>query len=342
MRKVKVAVLMGGKSPEHEISLISGREVVRNLDKSKYTPLPVVISRDGSKWRLTDAKSIFSLPDPIKARSKKKEIVPLSYKEITGANNLSRGVDVAFIAMHGPYGEDGTIQGMLELSGVKYTGSKVLASALGMDKIKFRELLKGRSIPIPKYIVVKRGEKVRNLKELGRPPYFVKPYNLGSSVGASIARKKSELKNALKLAFEYGNIAIVDEYLKGKELTVSVIGNEDPKALPVIEIRPLKGEFFDYESKYSESGAKEIVPARLSKKLTRKVQQLAIEVYKAIGTSGFGRVDFILKENKYPYVLEINTIPGLTPMSLLPKAAAAAGISYPKLLERIIKYALEK
>jgi len=129
---------------------------------------------------------------------------------ITGANNLSRGVDVAFIAMHGPYGEDGTIQGMLELSGVKYTGSKVLASALGMDKIKFRELLKGRSIPIPKYIVVKRGEKVRNLKELGRPPYFVKPYNLGSSVGASIARKKSELKNALRLAFEYGNIALVE------------------------------------------------------------------------------------------------------------------------------------
>src|SRR3990172_11145141 len=207
MRKVKVAVLMGGKSPEHEISLISGREVVRNLDKSKYTPLPVVISRDGSKWRLTDAKSIFSLPDPIKARSKKKEIVPLSYKEITGANNLSRGVDVAFIAMHGPYGEDGTIQGMLELAGIKYTGSKVLASALGMDKIKFREFLKGKGLPIPKYVVVKNGEKIGSLKTLGRPPYFVKPYNQGSSVGASLVKQKSEIKKALDLAFRYSDTA---------------------------------------------------------------------------------------------------------------------------------------
>jgi len=341
MRKIKVAVLMGGKSPEHEISLISGQEVVRNLNKSKYAILPVVISRDGTRWRLTDSKSALRLPDPLKARASKKEIIPASYKEISGANKLAQGVDVAFIAMHGPYGEDGTIQGMLELAGIKYTGSKVLASALGMDKIKFREVLKGKNLPIPKYLVVKKGKKIPNLKEVGKAPYFIKPYNQGSSVGASIARKKSGLAKALKLAFKYSNVALVDEYLKGMEITVSVIGNEKPKALPVIEIKPLKGEFFDYESKYTESGAEEIVPARIPSQLTKKVQDLAIDVYQAVGARGFARVDFILKGNRYPYVLEINTIPGLTPMSLLPKAAKSAGISYTALLDKIIKYALE-
>ena len=342
MRKIRVAVLMGGKSPEHEISLISGQEVVRNLDKSKFTILPVVISRDGTRWRLTDPKSALSLPDPLKARFSKKEIVPASYKEISSVNNLASGVDVAFIAMHGPYGEDGTIQGLLELAGIKYTGSKVLASALGMDKIKFRELLKGKSLPIPKYVAVRKGEKIGNPKELGKPPYFVKPYNQGSSVGASIVKKKSELTKALRLSYRYSDTALVDEYLKGMEVTVSLIGNEKPLALPVIEIRPLKGEFFDYESKYTESGAEEIVPARLSKGLTKKIQDLAVDVYKAIGARGFARVDFILKGTKYPYVLEINTIPGLTPMSLLPKAAKAAGINYAKLLEKIINYASSK
>ncbi len=332
---------MGGKSPEHEISLISGREVVGNLDTSKYTALPVVISRDGERWRLTDVKSVLSLPDPLEAREHKKEIVPVSYQEIAGANKLAAGVDVAFIAMHGPYGEDGTIQGLLELAGIYYTGSKVLASALGMDKIKFREVLQGKGLPIPKYLVVKKGEKIKPIKGFG-PPYFVKPYNQGSSVGASLVKKKSELTKALRLAYRYSDIALVDEYLKGKELTVGVIGNEKPIALPVIEIKPLKGEFFDYESKYTESGAEEIVPADLPKRVTKKVQDLAIEVYKAIGARGFSRVDFILKDNKYPYILEINTIPGLTPMSLLPKAAKAAGISYSNLLEKIINYALSK
>ena len=341
MRKIKVAVLMGGKSPEHEISLISGQEVVRNLDKSKYTTLPVFISRDGATWRLTDSKGALSLPDPLKAKLTKKEIIPASFKEISGANNLAQSVDVAFIAMHGPYGEDGTIQGMLELAGIKYTGSKVLASALGMDKIKFREFLKGKGLPIPKYIVAKKGERIGSLKTLGRPPYFVKPYNQGSSVGASLVKQKSEIKKALDLAFRYSDTALIDEYLPGMEVTVSVIGNDRPQALPIIEIRPLKGEFFDYESKYTESGAEEIVPANLPKGLTKKVQDLAIEVYKVIGAKGFARVDIILKKNKYPYVLEINTIPGLTPMSLLPKAAESSGISYSALLDKIVMYAVE-
>jgi len=290
---LRVMVLMGGKSPEHEISLISGREVIKNLDKRKYQVSSVIIPKEGGQFKL----------DPQKT-------------------------DIVFIAMHGPFGEDGTVQGMLETAGVKYTGSGVLASALGMDKIMFRKIMRAEKIPVP--------------KSTTRFPCFVKPHNQGSSVGASIARNKKELDAAVKLARRYSDKVLVEEYLSGKEVTCAVLGNENPKALPVIEIVPLKGEFFDYESKYTESGAEEIVPARISKPLTKKVQEIAVKVYKAIGCRGFARVDFILKDNKHPVVLEINTIPGLTPMSLVPKAAKAAGISYSQLLDRIIEYAIKK
>ena len=291
-KKIRVVVLMGGKSPEHEISLISGREVVGNLDRRKYLSSRIVISKSGK-----GIEEIFR----VKA-------------------------DVVFVAMHGPFGEDGTVQGMLELAGLKYTGSGVTASAIGMDKIMFRKVMRAEGIPVPKLT--------------SKFPCFVKPYNQGSSVGASIVRNERELAKAIKLARKYSDKVLVEEYLVGKEVTCAVLGNEDPRVLPVIEIVPLKGEFFDYESKYTESGAEEIVPARISKTLTKKVQDMAAKVYQAIGCRGFGRVDFILKDNKHPVVLEINTIPGLTPMSLLPKAAKEAGYSYPALLETIIKYAL--
>ena len=341
-RKLRIAVLMGGKTPEHEISLISGREVVRNLNRSKYVVLPVVISRTGKRWQLVSAHKLLSLPDPLKLKGTRKELVKKDEAEITGLNQVERRADVVFIAMHGPFGEDGTVQGMLELAGLAYTGPGVLASAIGMDKVMFRKVVEGERIPVPKYVVVKRGDVLTKVyKTLGKPPYFVKPHNQGSSVGTSIVRKKKDLPGALDLAFEYSGQALVDEYIQGMEVTCAVLGNEKPTPLPLVEIRPLKGEFFDYESKYIESGAEEIVPARISKGLTNKIQEIAIDVYKTIGCRGFSRVDFILKNNRYPVVLEINTIPGLTPMSLLPKAAKAAGISYPKLLEKIISFSVE-
>lgn len=304
-RKINVAVLMGGRTPEHEISLISGREVVRNLNRKRYNISQVIISKNGEGWQ-----QIF----------KKK-------------------IDIVFIAMHGPYGEDGTVQGMLEMAGLPYTGSGVLASAIGMDKIMFRKIMIEEKIPIPSYVVIKKNEKYEKVfKILGKPPYFVKPFNQGSSVGVSIVKRERDLKGTLSLAFRYGDCALVDKYIKGMEITCSVLGNKDAYALPVIEIVPKKGEFFDYESKYAEEGSDEIVPARISKALTKKVQNLAVKVYKAIGARGFSRVDFILKDGKYPVVLEINTIPGLTPMSLLPKAAKASGLSYSQLLDEIVKY----
>lgn len=343
MKKIKVVVLMGGRSPEHEVSVISGANVVQNLDTKKYVVLPVVISKNGSKWSLTSEKALLSLKEPLSTRGTDRDLTLSNEITIGGISSISeKKVDVVFIAMHGPYGEDGTVQGMLELAGITYTGSKVLASAIGMDKITFRKLMKSEGIKNPAYVVVKKMNGVSSLaKHLGKPPYFVKPSGQGSSVGASVVRRKKDLGRALKAAFKFGESALVDEYLKGKEITCSVIGNDRPRALPVIEIRPLKGEFFDYDSKYTESGAEEIVPAKISKKLTDQVQKIAVKVYRVVGCRGFARVDFILKNNRTPVVLEINTIPGLTPMSLLPKAAKAAGISYKQLIDKIVKYALE-
>ncbi len=305
---MRIVVLMGGKSTEHEVSLLSGQQVVANLNQNKYEVFPVVISKTGD----------------------------LKINSI-----LNKKVDLVFIAMHGNFGEDGTIQGMLELTGVKYTGSRVLASSIGMDKDIFRKIMIAEKLPIPKYLTVTKNYNIHKIiDKMGVFPYFVKPVNGGSSVGASIANNLTELKKGLDEAFKYDNKVLIDEYIDGLEVTCALIGNDNPKALPVIEIKPLKGKFFDYESKYTESGAEEIVPAKLTIPLTKKVQDLAIKVYKSLGCKGFGRVDFILKNNIEPIILEINTIPGLTPMSLLPKAARAAGISYSRLLDIIINNAI--
>jgi len=341
-KKIKIAVLMGGKSSEHEVSIISGTEVVKNLDERKYEVLPVVISKNGTTWKLTNKNSLLSLEDTLRLRDTSNEIALIESKTISGVGAISdKPIDLIFIAMHGQFGEDGTVQGMLELAGIPYTGSKVLASAIGMDKEVFRKLMQSQKLPIPKYITMHKGSKNSNFRKiLGKMPYFVKPVNGGSSVGASIAENVIEFKRAVNLAFKYDDRILIDKYLKGVEVTCGVIGNENPTPLPVVEIRPLKGKFFDYESKYTESGSLEIVPARISRSLTKKIQDLSLRVFKTVGCRGFARIDFILKDNKYPIILEINTIPGLTPMSLLPKAAKAAGISYSALLNKIIKYAL--
>ncbi len=306
--KIKVLVLMGGKSSEHEVSMLSGKEVVKNLDKSRYEIIPLAISKEGS-----------------------------GIEKITKIKP-----DVVFIALHGSYGEDGAIQGMLEAFGIPYTGPGVLASAIGIDKIVFRKLMRAEKLPIPRFIFLKKGDSMKSVsKMLGKVPYFVKPFNQGSSLGASPVKHVSELNKAINLAFKYSDIILIDEYLDGLELTCAVLGNKKPVALPVIEIHPVKSKFFDYMAKYSENGAKEIVPARISNTLTKKIQELAIKTYKTIGCKGFSRVDFILKNGK-PVILEINTVPGLTPASLFPKAAKSAGISYPRLLDKIIEYATEK
>lgn len=340
--KKKVAVLMGGKTPEYEISLISGREVVANLPK-KYRALPIVISRNGSKWQLIKKEVLLkALDNPLALLGTENEPEFGKKSKLVKINDMAAMVDVVFIAMHGPFGEDGIVQGALELAGIPYTGPGVLASALSMDKLRFRKIMKAEGISIPGYVSLRKNEpKTKVYKQLGKPPFFVKPNDQGSSVGMSLVRRKKDLGKAIKLAFKYSDIVLVDEYIKGLEITCAILGNNDPIPLPLVEIIPLKEDYFDYDSKYTDGGAEEIAPARIPKKLTSQVQTVAIGIYKAIGCKGFSRVDFILKDNRWPVVLEINTIPGLTPMSLLPKAAEAGGISYDVLLDKIIKYAIE-
>ncbi len=339
-RKKNIMVLMGGRSSEHEVSVLSGREVANNLNKRKYNVFPVVISKNGERWSLTSIKSLNLLNNPIKFKGTTKEVSLTEEQIFDNIKGIPLKPDVVFIAMHGPFGEDGSVQGMLDLLGLRYTGSGVLASSIGMNKLMFRKIMSHEHLPIPNYTYITRSESLSKIKKLlGKPPYFVKPDNQGSSVGTSIAGSDRELLKSLKIAWTYSETALVDEYIKGKEITCGLLGNNNPIPLPPVEIVPKRGRYFDYDSKYIEGGSDEIVPANISKQLTKTVQNLAVRVHKAIGCSGFSRVDFILKDNRTPIVLEINTIPGLTPMSLLPKAAKGSGISYQKLLDKIIEYA---
>ncbi len=337
-----IFVLMGGRSPEHEISLLSGREVVRNLDHNKYNIYPVLISKDGERWQLTSRESLDLISDPIKYKGTNRDVKLFDKKVFNNIKSISGRPDLVFIALHGPFGEDGTIQGLLDFTGLKYTGSGVLASALGMDKIMFKKVMLEEGIEVPKWVGLSRGEALGIIKKnIGNPPYFVKPSNQGSSVGTAMVKGRKTLEHALNVAWNYSTNALVEEYINGTELTCAVLGNDKPFALPVIEIIPKRADYFDYESKYIEGGSDEIVPARISGKMTKIIQNIALKVHLALGCRGFSRVDFIMRNGESPLVLEINTIPGLTPMSLLPKAAETYGITYTKLLDKIISYALE-
>jgi len=309
MKKIRLAVLMGGTSSERDISLISGKEVVKALNKDKY-----------------DIKVYDPATDLIKLAQDKDQI------------------DVAFPVLHGPGGEDGTIQGFLELLELPYVGSKVLASALAMDKEMTKKVYNQEGIPTPKSITLYKFDKI-NLDKI-KVPCVVKPVSQGSSVGTSIVKSKDGLKKAIDEAFKFEDRIMVEDYIEGMEITVSILGNKKPIALPVIEIIPPEGEFFNRQVKYN-GATQEIVPARLSKQLTKYAQDIGIKVHQVLGCRGFSRTDIIIQTSSSKlqtpnlYVLETNTIPGMTRESLFPKAAKAAGISFPKLLDRLIGLALD-
>lgn len=341
MSKLRLAVLMGGRSPEHEISVISGREVANNLSRKRYKVIPIVISKDGKRWQKVSLESLNEIDNPLSYKGTSKELIR-SIEVLNGLSELVKICGCVFVAMHGPCGEDGTIQGTLELAGIPYTGCGVLASALGMDKVRFRMILESQKIKHPEYIALRKNSSITAVtKKLGGPPYFVKPHNQGSSVGVSLVKYKKDLNSAVRQAHEFSECVLVDKFLQGKEITCAVMGNDKPIALPLVEIIPLRAEFFDYDSKYTSGGAEEIVPARIPKDLTKQIQDLAVAVYKLVGCRGFARIDFIITGKRIVYVLEINTIPGLTPMSLFPKSAKAYGLTYTSLLDKIIKYAIE-
>lgn len=288
MGKIRVVVLMGGESSEREVSLASGAEVIKNIDKDKYEVSWIDVPGELEKLRM---------------------IRP----------------EVAFLVLHGRGGEDGNIQGYLGTLGIRYIGSGVLTSAIGMDKRIFRKLTEKEGILMAPIV--------------SGSPCVVKPVGGGSSLGVSIVKKVEDMDKALKLAKLYDEEVIIEEYIEGREVSCGVLGNEEPLALPVIEIRPKK-KFFDYEAKYKSGMSEEICPAEIGDLLTKKVQETAIRVFKIVGARGVARVDMIIREGDV-YVLEINTLPGMTAMSLLPKEAAVAGISYSELLDKIINLALE-
>lgn len=325
MPKKTVAVIMGGRSAEREVSLASGKNIAQALRKRDFDVAEVEIKEDGHWASLGAQDRVVLEPGRFVAAGKK--------------------IDVGFIALHGPLGEDGTIQGLFEMVGVPYTGSGVLASALAMNKLLTKRIFLQAKIPTPKFVAVDREKWNREvlhavIAELDFP-LVAKPVEQGSSIGVSIVKDEENLSEALAQAFSYGRMALVEEYIEGREIQCGVLGNQQPQALPLVEIVPKK-EFFDYEAKYDPTLAEEIVPAPIDETKTKEIQKLSLEAFEIFGCRGFGRVDNFLKSSGEILVSEINTIPGLTEASLFPKEAQAAGITFPELVAKLVELALEK
>jgi len=325
-KKLHIALIMGGPSAEHEVSLSTGKVILKNLDKKKYRITPITITKSGV-WKFEHKKGV--------SIGRALDIL------------VQKNIDSAFIALHGTFGEDGTIQGFFEVARIPYTGSGVLASALAMNKARSYEVFTSVGLYVPKHQVIEKKEWRKEIKKI-KVPCVIKPVQLGSSVGISIVKKTSELFTACKYAFNYTDSVLVDEYISGSEVTCGVLDDGrggNIRALPPTEIIPQGGTFFDYTAKYIKGGSEEITPARFSKVVIVEIQKMAVQAHTALGCSGMSRSDFIIRRHitrnkQYEtkiYILETNTIPGMTETSLLPQAAQVAGISFPKLLDLIIK-----
>jgi D-alanine-D-alanine ligase len=347
-KRLRVGVLFGGRSGEHEVSLASAASVIRGLDPDKYEAVPIGITKDGH-W-LVGEGAVKMLPEVLKggrrvmltADPTEAALVPLDRG--AGAQRL----DVIFPVMHGTFGEDGTIQGMLELASLPYVGAGVLGSAIGMDKDVAKRLCQEAGIPVVPWITVhrwhweKEPESVKaEIEAKFEYPIFVKPATLGSSVGMTKVHNAEELAPALNFACEYGMKILVEKAVTAREIEVSVLGNHEPKASVPGEIVPHR-EFYDYAAKYLEEGTQLVIPADLKPKQATKIQSLAIETFRALELSGMARVDFFLeKKGGKIYLNEANTIPGFTSISMYPKLWEASGIPFRQLIDRLIDLALE-
>jgi D-alanine-D-alanine ligase len=352
-KKIRVAVLFGGQSAEHEVSLQSAKNVIAAIDKKKYDVVLIGIDKKG-RWYLNESsKFLLNEDDPklIKLQESDDSVAVAAGENAENLINLSGGrtigpIDVVFGVLHGTYGEDGTVQGLLKLANVPFVGAGVLGSAVGMDKDVMKRLLRDADIPIANFLVFKRSgaDKIDfdTVKDCLGLPLFVKPANLGSSVGISKVESDKEFHEALRLAFEYDNKILVEEFIAGREIECSVLGNDNPIASVPGEIIPQR-DFYSYEAKYiDDTGAVLEIPARLSDKVTKKVQDCAIKTFKALCCEGMARVDLFVKDNGDIVANEINTIPGFTRISMYPKLWAASGISYSQLIDRLIELAIER
>ena len=313
--KLRVAILYGGRSGEHEVSIRSAESIMAAMDPSKYEILRIFITPEG-RWTPRPI-----LPEP----------------------NANPGIDVVFPVLHGTFGEDGTVQGLLELAGLPYIGAGVLGSSVSMDKEVMKRLCLERGLPVVPYVTLWRWQlDIEAVEQRLSYPVFVKPANLGSSVGISKAKSRAELEAALELAGQYDRKIIVERAITGRELECSVLGNADPKASLPCEILPSR-EFYDYDDKYLLDLAQTIVPADLTPEQTEETRQLAVACYQAVECEGMARVDFLLEAaTGRIYINEINTIPGFTSISMFPKMWEATGLPYSALIDRLIELALAR
>lgn len=351
MAKLKIGLIFGGKSGEHEVSLKSAKEVWDNLDQEKYDIVPIAITKKG-KWLIGDKGREYMQSNLPQAGSAGGVSIEQSegMEERWNFSNFFEGdadqkFDLILPIGHGTYIEDGKLQGMLDMLDMPYVFSGTLASALAMNKQKTKLVAKNAGLKVAKEIIVNKNKKYNVEKIIAKIglPVVVKPLESGSSVGMSICKEKSGLENAINTAFEYSNEVMLEQFIKGRELTVAVMGNEKPKALPVIEIIPKVADFFSYEAKYQAGGSDEICPADIPEDIRKKVQRYALKIFKAVGCQDLARADFIWNgESNNLYFLEINTIPGMTGASLTPKAAKASGLTFPQFLEKLIKLAIER
>jgi len=365
MNKLRVGVIFGGRSGEHEVSLASAAAVFENLDPSRYEPIPIRIDKDG-RWSLPDRPpDATKAADVIQGRAalhihgSQREAHLIAHPGGDTLLTIDRarpnaisglGLDVVFPVLHGPYGEDGTVQGLLELANVPYVGAGVLASAVGMDKAAMKLVFAAKGLPICEYEVVLKRDWRRDERTIMTTiasnlgfPVFVKPANLGSSVGISKAHHAAELRDSVNFAAEFDRKVIVEAAVPdAREIECAVLGNDEPEASLPGEIIPSR-EFYDYEAKYLDEGSRTIVPAPLTERQTDEIRTLAVAAFKAIDCAGMARVDFLLAgDSGMLYVNELNTIPGFTTISMYSKMWEASGLPYPRLIDRLIDLALER
>ncbi|OKO91530.1 D-alanine--D-alanine ligase [Geobacillus proteiniphilus] len=352
MMKTRVGVLYGGKSPEHQVSLSTAMAVMNAIDPHKFDVIPIYITPKGQWIKGEQLTGPIEEIKQLQFTSAATALIPVSLNQAPAADSAAEGneetIDVIFPLLHGPNGEDGTVQGLLEILNIPYVGNGVLASAVGMDKVIMKNLFAQAGLRQAKYIAVtkydwqKSGETVydRIERELGYP-CFVKPANAGSSVGISKCKQRGDLKAAFIEAFKYDRKIIIEEAIVGREIEIGVIGNDEPICSVVGEIVPKK-EFYDYEAKYEDGQTELIIPADVTKEQYETIKQMAITAFQALDLSGLARVDFFLAEDGAVYINEVNTMPGFTPYSMFPLLWQHSGVPYPELIERLIALALER
>ncbi|WP_416829373.1 D-alanine--D-alanine ligase [Ectobacillus polymachus] len=347
--KIKLGLLYGGKSAEHQVSLQTALAATKALDRNKFDIYPIYITEQG-QWRHGnriegDVTSVESL----KLTESSNEVSPLSLShELTSAKSTEKGIDIVFPLLHGTNGEDGTVQGLLELLNIPYVGNGVLASAAGMDKVIMKNIFAQAGLPQANYVwfIRHEWEKDRNAAydkvetTLGYP-CFVKPANLGSSVGISKCKNREELEAAFEEAFQFDRKIIIEENIVAREVEIGILGNEEPRCSVVGEIVPKK-EFYDYKAKYSDESTALIIPADITEEEYKRISSDAITAFQALDGSGLTRADFFLTKDSKVYINEVNTMPGFTPVSMFPLLWQSTGIEYPQLIEELVRLAIKR